>query len=99
MPEAIVNTATTTVVASTTSVASATKQIPEVSPWVSYGVDIVLVIVFLYILLFTKAEKTNGEELTPEEMPNELEQVIRTDPEDSETEATEAETVEKKEKD
>lgn len=94
MPETTANTATATIVASTTSVASATKQIPEVSPWVSYGVDIVLVIVFLYILLFTKAEKTNGEELTPEEMPNELEQVIRTDPEESETEA---EAAEKKE--
>lgn len=89
------NIATATLVASTTSTASATAKIPEVSPWVSYGVDIVIALAFLYVLFFTKAEtNTNNEELSAEEMPNELEQVIRTDPEEEKPAETEEEKKE-----
>ena len=89
------NIATATLVASTTSTASATAKIPEVSLWVSYGVDIVIALAFLYVLFFTKAEtNTNNEELSAEEMPNELEQVIRTDPEEEKSAETEEEKKE-----
>ena len=90
------NIATATLVASTTSTASATAKIPEVSPWVSYGVDIVIALAFLYVLFFTKAETNtnNNEELSAEEMPNELEQVIRTDPEEEKSAEAEEEKKE-----
>ena len=77
--------ATATVIASNTVLATATQQIKQVPEWFSYIVDIALAIIFLAILLFTKPEENKTEELTPEEMPNELEKVLRTDSDDPPT--------------
>lgn len=74
---------TTAIIATATAVASATNKIPEISPWVSYSVDIVLALLFIFLLFYNKLAPDSEEELTPEEMPNELEQVLRTDPEDN----------------
>ena len=85
--------ATQTIIASTSmAVASSTANVTqEVSPWFSYTVDILLIITFLYILLFVKPNK-NIEELSEDEKPNPLEQVLKTD---SEEESVDAEKEEK----
>lgn len=70
---------TTAIIATGAAVASGAAQIHEVSPWFSYSVDILLAVLFFAILFFTKPGKDTREELTPEEMPNELEKVLKTD--------------------
>ncbi len=54
-----------------------TKEVPESF---SYIVDVILVIAFLLIVYFTKPQDNKENELTEEEKPNPLEQVLRTDP-------------------
>ena len=71
--------ATQTLIASTTAIATSTANIPEVSPWFSYIVDIILILVFLFILFFVKPNETPKEELSEEEKPNPLEKVLKTD--------------------
>ena len=54
-----------------------TNEVPESF---SYIVDVILVIAFLLIVYFTKPQDNKENELTEEEKPNPLEQVLRTDP-------------------
>ena len=87
--------ATNTLIATATSVASATSQIPEVPAWYSYIVDIIFILLFLFVLFFIKPVKT--EELTEEEKPNPLEQVLKTDsPEETETDDNAGNDVEQR---
>ena len=82
--------ATQTLIASTSmAVASTTAKVPqEVSPWFSYTVDIILILIFLYILFFIKPDENLKKEATEEEGPNPLEQVLKTDSkEESETDS------------
>lgn len=46
----------------------------------TYGIDIFLVIVFVYIFFFCKPDSKDEENILPEEEPNELEKILRTDP-------------------
>ena len=66
--------------ATSTINASATATVNDVSPWISHIVDIILVALFLFIWIFVKPEQPKEEDLTEEEKPNPLEQVLRTDP-------------------
>lgn len=75
--------------------ASGTTAVKEVSPWFSYIIDILLIAIFLFLWFFVKPEKNPEENLTEEEKPNPLEQVLRTDPVEEEEKETTAE--EKKE--
>lgn len=69
--------ATATALASGTAVA--TGETPE---WFSYIIDGLFLLAFLYVYFFTKPVEAKPEdELTDEEKPNELEKVLRTDPE------------------
>ncbi len=74
-----VNVATNSMTLATSPV-SLNNEVPES---VSYIVDVVFILVFLFILFFVKPKEEPKEELTEEEKPNPLEQVLRTDPEDS----------------
>ncbi len=76
---------TTAIIATGTAIASGAAQLPEVSIWFSYSVDILLAVFFFAILFFTKPGKDTREELTPEEMPNELEKVLKTDPDEADS--------------
>ncbi len=77
--------------ATSTVSASATVAVKEASPWFSYIIDIFLVALFLFIWIFVKPEQPQEEELTEEEKPNPLEQVLRTDPVEDETKKEEEE--------
>ena len=69
-------------IATATVLASSTATLNEVPEWMSYIVDIILIVIFLFILFFVKPQKDAEVELTDEEKPNPLEQVLQTDMED-----------------
>ena len=71
--------ATNTLIATATAVASSSVNVPEVSPWVNYIVDIILIIAFLFIFFFVKPDENPKKEVPEEEAPNPLEQVLKTD--------------------
>ena len=74
--------ATNTAIATSTIVATSTAKLNEVPEWFSYTVDIALILIFLFILFFVKPEKSSDsikEELSEDEKPNPLEQVLKTD--------------------
>ena len=72
--------ATYTAIATSTLVATSTPQLNEVPEWFSYTVDIILILVFLFILFFVKPDENLKKEATAEEEgPNPLEQVLKTD--------------------
>ena len=68
---------------SATTLASSSAKIPDVPEGVSYIVDIIFVLLFLFVLFFVKPKDNPEDELTEEEKPNPLERVLRTDPEDN----------------
>ena len=51
----------------------------DVPEWFSYTVDIILILVFLFILFFVKPDENLKKEDTAEEEPNPLEKVLKTD--------------------
>ena len=71
--------ATYTAIATSTMVATSTPQLNEVPEWFSYTVDIILILVFLFIFFFVKPDENLKKEVTEEEGPNPLEQVLKTD--------------------
>lgn len=73
--------ATFTVIATSTAVATSTANLNEVPEWFSYTVDIILILVFLFILFFVKPDENLRKEVADEgeEQPNPLEQVLKTD--------------------
>lgn len=85
---------TTTIIATAAAVASVTKQVSQVPEWFSYMVDIGIALVFLFVLFFTKAEPQ--QETSQEEMPNELEKVICTDPVEGEEEGAKSNNASKR---
>ena len=65
----------------TVAVASSSPAINKNNESLNYVFDVVLLFLVLYILIFTKPNNPEKEEeLTEEEKPNPLEQVLRTDP-------------------
>ena len=80
--------ASTTLIATATAIASSSANINEVPEWFSYTVDIILILIFLFILFFVKPDENLKKDVTEEEAPNPLEQVLKTDSkEDIESEA------------
>ena len=71
--------ATFTSIATSTVAALSTANLNEVPEWFSYTVDIILILVFLFILFFVKPDENLKKEATEEEGPNPLEQVLKTD--------------------
>ena len=71
--------ASTTLIATATAIASSSANINEVPEWFSYTVDIILILVFLFILFFVKPDENLKKEDTAEEEPNPLEKVLKTD--------------------
>ena len=81
----------------TSTVATSTANINEVPEWFSYTVDIILVLIFLFILFFVKPDENLKKEVTEEEGPNPLEQVLKTDSaEGSETDSNAGDDVEQR---
>lgn len=88
--------ATYTAIATSTVVATSTAKLNEVPEWFSYAVDIILILVFLFILFFVKPDE-NLKKATEEEGPNPLEQVLKTDsPEETETDDNAGNDVEQR---
>ena len=71
--------ATFTSIATSTVVATSTAKLNDVPEWFSYTVDIILILVFLFILFFVKPDENLKKEDTAEEEPNPLEKVLKTD--------------------
>ncbi|MBP5470835.1 MAG: hypothetical protein J6Z11_16515 [Candidatus Riflebacteria bacterium] len=70
-----VGVSTATVTVSTTS-----PKLKEVPESFSYAVDIIYILLFFFVLFFIKPKANSAaDELTEEEKPNPLEQVLRTD--------------------
>ncbi|MBR4569172.1 MAG: hypothetical protein IKO19_00685 [Candidatus Riflebacteria bacterium] len=90
--------ATYTAIATSTLVATSTAKLNDVPEWFSYAVDIILVLIFLFILFFVKPdEKLKKEAASEEEGPNPLEQVLKTDSaEGSETDSNAGDDVEQR---
>ena len=89
--------ATFTTIATSTAVATSTANLNEVPEWFSYTVDIILILVFLFIIFFVKPDENLKKEVTSEgdEQPNPLEQVLKTDSkEESETDTNTSDDVE-----
>lgn len=81
-------------IATATVLASSTASLNEVPEWISYIVDIILILIFLFILFFVKPKTDAEVELTDEEKPNPLEQVLQTDSEEeSKSDKQESNTV------
>ena len=75
-----------TSIATSTVVATSTAKLNDVPEWFSYTVDIILILVFLFILFFVKPDENLKKEDSAEEEPNPLEKVLKTDSkEESET--------------
>ena len=71
--------ATYTAVATSTLVATSSANLNEVPEWFSYTVDIILILVFLFILFFVKPDENIQKKSTEEYEPNPLEQILKTD--------------------
>ena len=71
--------ATFTSIATSTVVATSTAKLNDVPEWFSYTVDIILILVFLFILFFVKPDENFKKEDIAEEEPNPLEKVLKTD--------------------
>ncbi len=71
--------ATFTSIATSTVVATSTAKLNDVPEWFSYTVDIILILVFLFILFFVKPDENLKKEDIAEEEPNPLEKVLKTD--------------------
>ena len=71
------------------------NKVPPTPEWVTYVGDVFFLVLFLIVAFFFKPSKEETEEVNPEEQPNELEQMLVTDSENTETEAEQE--IEKKE--
>lgn len=71
-----VSVATTT---TTGTIATSSPKLKEVPESFSFAVDIIFILLFFFVLFFIKPKEVPVEELTEEEKPNPLEQVLRTD--------------------
>ena len=64
------------------TIATSSPRLKEVPESFSFAVDIIFILLFFFVLIFIKPKKVPVEELTEEEKPNPLEQVLKTDPEE-----------------
>lgn len=72
-----VSVATTT---TTGTIATSSPKLKEVPESFSFAVDIIFILLFFFVLFFIKPKANSAaDELTEEEKPNPLEQVLRTD--------------------
>lgn len=63
----------------TVTLATSSPKLKDVPESFSFAVDIIYILLFFFVLFFIKPKEVSVEELTEEEKPNPLEQILKTD--------------------